>query len=164
MIQNNIENTKTCKTLFFSVNKKLIYHETSYRLALASFTFLLYSIILVSRDDIFVLILLADSRLGVPRPRPQVGGYLHHPLGRGLGVAGQEVVPAHQPVREAQVAEGALEVEAVAEEDLVDSKHELLVAEARGAAAATLVRLGPGVGQGVVPQSVLPSEGLWWVQ
>ena len=77
---------------------------------------------------------------------------------------GQEVVPAHQPVREAQVAEGALEVEAVAEEDLVDSKHELLVAEARGAAAATLVRLGPGVGQGVVPQSVLPSEGLSWVQ
>ena len=77
---------------------------------------------------------------------------------------GQQVVPAHQPVREAQVADGTLEVEAVAEEDLVDSKHELLVAEARGAAPATLVRLGPGVGEGVVPQSVLASEGLTWVQ
>ena len=77
---------------------------------------------------------------------------------------GQQVVPADKAVREAQVANGALEVEAVAEEDLVDSKHELLVAEAQGAAAATLVRLGPGVGQGVVPQSVLSSEGLWWVQ
>ena len=159
MIQNNIENTKTCKTLFFSVNKKLIYHEISYRLALASFTFLLFSIKLVTRDDIFVLILLVDSRL-----RPQVGGYLHHPLGRDLRVLGQQVVPAHQPVREAQVADGTLEVEAVAEEDLVDSKHELLVAEAWGAAPATLVRLGPGVGECVVPQSVLPSEGLSWVK
>ena len=110
------------------------------------------------------MILLADSRHGVPRPRSQVGGYLHHPLGRDLRVLGQQVVPAHQPVREAQVADGTLEVEAVAEEDLVDSKHELLVAEARGAAPATLVRPGPGVGEGVIPQSVLPSESLSWVQ
>ena len=113
-------------------------------------------IIVVTRS---VLILLA----GVSRCRPQVGGNLHHPPGRGLGVAGQEVVPAHQPVTEAQEADGALEVEAVAEEDLVDSKHELLVAEARGAAPVTLVLRGPGVGEGVVPQSVLPSEGLSWV-
>ena len=105
------------------------------------------------------MILLVDSR-----PRSQVGGYLHHPLGRDLRVLCQQVVPAHQPVREAKVADGTLEVEAVAEEDLVDSKHELLVAEARGAAPATLVRLGPGVGEGVVPQSVLPSESLSWVQ
>ena len=77
---------------------------------------------------------------------------------------GQQVVPAHKAVREAQVADGTLEVEAVAEEDLVDSKHELLVAEARGAAPATLVRPGPGVGEGVIPQSVLPSEGLSWVK